>query len=606
MQTDRATAVAQQLWAIARWSGGATLALALALNGAVKAQQPDAVTGPLIEVVTEGKGPSEKVIGFRLAKDAARHRLPDADVAALSQALVAGDRAREVERARDLGMQVLGLSAGGVAAIGTLAEHGLWLGSLSPANNALNNVGFMLALVQVARDAARGDDRAAATGSLKAYMSFAISRWGWGALQIGGVALFVTDVVLTQWQSGLTDIGVDVWSCRYTAWYKSNGRSVADWKVKAWELYLAAEGKGDQSYEVYIDGVLNGYVGLAFRDDLLATYGDCSASSFGEQANIREIIMGRHKAVLQKMLVARVMPEIADRAWQRQVQAQVALANKELMDPLNRRFILDVTAYGVEGAARVVMPLPAGGEWAGKLRPDGTFQAALTLYAVIKAGFPDTVRLETESGVEERKLMISGDKVSAIFGTPEVAMVSRYSLAEGAQSCTIKRIATDGSTTTEAGGAEASPDQTVDMGMLANGSWIVGRFSIEGGWANASPGVISGDKLALGAPLFDNIRSISGCSLGLFDKGKMAEMGCTIERYEMKAVNDRVTIERICTSAAKMDMVGAFAPMGDAAMQYFPMDGEAGKMAAEILKKSIENGGQSFDMNSIPGMPQLP
>ena len=609
MQADRNFAPKPRMRAVFHGcvaSVSVALAAAGGWGGSARAQQLDAMIGPLIQVVTEGKGPNETVTGFRIAADADAHRLDNADVTALAQALTAGDQAGQTQAARDLGMQALGLSAGSIAALGTLAEHALWLDNLGPVNNALNNVGFVLALAQVARDAAKGDDRAAATGALKAYMGFAISRWGWGALQIGGVALFVTDVVLSQWQAGLTEIGVDVWSCRYQAWYKANGRSVQDWKVKAWTLFQEAEGKGDASYQIYIDGAVNDYVGLAFRDDLLATYGDCSASSFGDQAAIREIIMARHKAVVQKLLVAKVMPEISDRAWLRQLKAQVAQAETTLKEPLNRVFYLDVTAYGVTGPARVVLPLPAGGEWAGNLRPDGTFRASLTMYAVLKAGLPDTVRLETEAGVEERKLVMTGDTVTALFGAPQTAMVSRYSLSEDAQSCTIRRIAPDGSSTTKSGGGDARPDQTVDMGMLANGSWIIGRFSVDGGWAGASPGTITGDTMALGAPMFDNIRSISGCSLGLFDKGAMVELGCSVERYERKAVNARVTIERICTAPAKMELIGAFAPMNGQAMQYFPLDGAAGDMTAEILKKAIEGGGQSFDLNSIPGMPPMP
>jgi hypothetical protein len=561
-----------------------------------------------MEAVTEGKGPGERVVGFRMAKDAMSHRLPDADVAALGAALNAGNEAARVGIARDLGMKVLGFSAGAVAAVGTLAEHAIWLEGMSSLNNGLNNVGFVIALAQVARDAANGNDRAAVTGGVKAFMSFAISRWGWGALQIGGVALFVTDVILTQWQSGLTEIATDVWTCRYQAWYKEKGRSVGDWKVKAWELFLAAEAKGDSSYETYIDGVLNDYVGLAFRDPELATFGDCGSSSFGDRDYVHKIIAAEHKAVLQKMLAEKVMPEISDRAFLRQVRAQVAEAEWRLKPRLNKEYTLDITAYGVEGPARIVMPLPAGGEWGGKLRPEGTFKAKLTLYAVLKAGFPDTVRLETGSGSEERKLVMSGDRLTAMFGAPETPLVSRYHLSEGAQTCAVRRIAPDGSATVETASAEARPDTDVDFALMANGTWIFGRFSPEGGWSPASPGTTTGTRITLGAPLHDTIRAFDGCSVGFLADDSLAAGDCAVERFERKAVSARVTIERTCTARASLEMVGVFSSMSGAGMEYFPLDGPEGKALVEILRRSMKEGIKGFEPGSgmVPGMPPIP
>lgn len=608
MQRDRRSEMPRRIRSLGRSCGAAVLSASLALGGPVRAQQAGATLGPLIEAVTEGKGPGEKVTGFRMARDAAAYRLPDADVAALGRALAGGSDAARTDSARDLGMKVLGFTSGGIAALGTLAEHALWVNGMSSLNNGLNNVGFVIALAQVARDAANGNDAAAVTGGVKAFMSFAISRWGWGALQIGGVALFVTDVLLTQWQSGLTGIATDVWTCRYQAWYKENGRSIGDWKVKAWELFLAAESRGDSSYETYIDGALNEYVGRAFRDTALDTYGDCGTSSFGDRDYIHRIIEAEHKAVLRRMLAEKVMPEIADRAWLRQVRGQIAEAEWRLKPKLNKEYLLDVTAYGVEGEARIVMPLPAGGEWSGKLRPEGTFKAKLTLYAVMKAGFPDTVRLETEAGTEERKLVMSGDRLTAMFGAPETPLVSRYTLSEGPQTCTVRRIAADGSVTTESATAEARPAAEVDFAMLANGAWVFGRYSPDGGWSPASPGTTTGTRITLGAPLHDNIRAFSGCSVGFLADDALAAGDCTVERFERKAVSAKVTIERICTAKASLDMAGVFSSLTGEGMTYFPLDGPEGKALVEILKRSMKEGVKGFEPGSVmvPGMPGMP
>jgi hypothetical protein len=585
-------------------------------QGALAQQQPQvAGLNPLIRIETAGKGPGERVTGFVVDASAAGARLPDAKVEALAKSLSDRGAQYDTDAAVDLGMLVLGISVGGANMVGTLAEHALWFEAWGPANTALNHLGLTVTLAQVALDVARGDDRAAFVDGLKGYMGFAISKWGWGALQIGGTALFVVDVTLTLWQKGLTQIGDDVWSCRYLAWYKANGRSVNDWKAKAWELYLAAEGRDDQSYDVFLDGTLNDYVGLAFRDDMLATYGNCSASSFGDQAAIREAIMARHKAVLRKMLADKVMPEIAARAFRRQLAGQAAEATRSLMPRLNRTFRLEVTAYGVEGPARVVMPLPAGGEWAGKLREDGTFRAELTLYAVMKAGFPDTIRLEIASGSEERKLVMADDRVTAMFGAPVVSSVVRYRLTEGPQACTVTRIAPDGSKTTETAQAEARPVQEVDFALLENNTWIFGRYSPDGSWSPASPGVSGSAGLTFGAPLFDNIRAFRNCAIGMFVGDKVATSDCKVERWERKAVSARVTIERLCTASVKMDMMGAFVALGEGEMQYHSLEGAEAQEMIEGIRSGLENGIEGYTpgaipglggMSDIPGMPSLP
>lgn len=581
-------------------------AILLAVSGAGNAQQLDATLGPLIEVETTGKGPGETITAFRLSKNAIGIALPDEKVAALGQALLDSNAANEKQLSIDFALQSLGLGAGATNAAGTMLEHALWLDEFGPINSAMNHFGLAVAVLQMARDVASGDTRAATVGGLKAYLSWAISKWGWRGVQIGGVAFFVFDLTLSKWQSGLTEIAVDVWYCRYSAWYKEKGRSVPDWKIKAWDLYLAAEGKDDRSYDSYVDGVLNDYVGLAFADPLLATYGDCGASSFGDQANIKSIIMAEHKAVLRKMLATKVMPEIAQRARLRSLRAEVTQAQETLMPKLNRTLFLEVTAYGVAGAARVVMPLPAGGEWFGKLREDGTFRASITLYAALKAGFPDTVRLETENGVEERKLVLSGYRLTAMFGAPQTPLVSRYRLSETGLSCTLKRIAADGTASSETTGADARPTAEVDFAMLANGAWVFGRFNPQTGWSPASPGMTTGTKITLGAPLYDNIRAFEGCTIGFLTDDALAKGDCRIERFERKAVNDRTTIERTCTATAELELIGIYSTMGSEGMQYYSLDGPEGQMMREILKRSMQEGVKSFDLNTLPGMPAIP
>ncbi|WP_073251042.1 hypothetical protein [Shimia gijangensis] len=199
------------------------------------------IVGGLIEPVTEGGGPGEKVTGFKVSKGADEFRFPDASIAALSDAIESRNRAAVRKAQLELGILAFGDTQGSFAAIGTIAEHALLVKSFSGVNTALNSIGFVFALAQVARDATNGDTESAVFGSLKAFMNYSIGRWRSSALQIAGIATFVVDVTLREWQAGLTDIGVNVWTCRYDAFYRDQGMSVSDWKIKALELYEEAK-----------------------------------------------------------------------------------------------------------------------------------------------------------------------------------------------------------------------------------------------------------------------------------------------------------------------------------------------------------------------------
>jgi hypothetical protein len=566
-------------------------------------------SNPMIIPRTKGAGPGEQIVEFVAAPGADQVHLSDAAIAELAGSFAAGDEAARRGAELELGIQIFGDSAGSLGALGTLAEHALFADQFAPINGALTNIGGVLALAQVSRDIWNGRIDAALTGAIKGWMSFAISKWGWGPLQVGGIALFVVDVTLREWQKGVSDTAVEGLRCHYTAWYRENPRPTSDWKARIWTLYLLAEKEGRQGFAAYVDIELNRYANLAFQDPMWITMGDCSTSTMGlGHSEIEAKLTEEHKILLGRMLAEEVLPEIGERAWRRNLAAQVEWANTHLRPRLNKTLTLEITTYGYPAGARVTMPLPRGGEWAGKLRPEGTFKAAVTKFALAKAGFPEVVRIETATGVEERRLTLSGDRLVAMFGAPETPLVSRYRLTEQAGQCRITRIATDGSRTEEVQGAEARAAQDVDFAMLPNGAWVFGRYAPGTGWETASPGATSADRISMGAPLFDGITAFNACSFSFLAESTLAQSTCTVERRDEKQVNAATRIERVCTAPARLELSGVFTAMVSGEMAWYPLDGPEGKMIVDMLKRGLEEGvvGGMPDMPSVPGMPALP
>ncbi len=589
-----------------RFPKGAMLALAGALSLSCApvpmayGQNLDALFVP----ITEGDGPEEHVVSFTISPNAKQYRLTDDALSALGNALVMKNMKAESDAAAAAGRQLFGDKLGIESAVGTLAQHALWLDEVAPVNDAFAIVGLAVGIAQVARDAAAGRDDAALTGGIKTWMSFAISKWGWGPVQIGGIALFVVDVTLREWQAAVLDAATEAWSCPYRAWYRAHPRPLSEWKVELWRLYLAAEGKSEKPYGDYVDGVLNEWVSRAFEDDMLASYGDCKTPAMGlGHAVVQENLMAEHKALLEVALAKKVMPEIADRAFVRNLEAEKWRASAHLMPRLNKKLKLEVTAYGYSKGTQVIMPLPAGGAWTWTFSEDGMFSTEITKLAIIKAGYPERIAISTGDQSEERGLAISDGRLVAIFGEPQSVIVARYELSEEAGTCELKKIMSDGKYTSQTVEASAHAPQIVDFAPLANGSWVFGQYDPATGWRVASPAITKGTDIVLGEPFLDAIDGFEGCQMNMLSDDRLAESECTITRYESKAGGGGTTLERACEAEAELELAGFFSSAITGEMTYYPIEGQEGRILVNILKQSLAKGVVSGVPQSFPGSP---
>lgn len=259
---------------------------------------------------------------------------------------------------------------------------------------------------------------------------------------------------------------------------------------------------------------------------------------------------------------------------------------------------LEVTAYNAPEGSRVVMALPDGGEWGFRLQSDGTLRTDLTFFALMKAGFPETVRLETPNGSQTQTLVIAEDRMTTVFGTPETPLVVRYQLEEGAQRCIVRRFR-DGVLESEQDETRpAATLGTVDMSVAAPGAMHLGRFSPDpASWSLASPGryIEAENSVEFGSPYFDNIQAFDYSRLGTLegsgmgvDIENMMQASFIIERWERKAVSTRTTIERLCESNATMIVSGMFMSNGTQ-MQFFPIADAMSGALGDVLGLGMEH-----------------
>ncbi len=565
-------------------------------------------------VVSEGEGPTERVVEYRLAPDAGDPGLPDNSVKAVLGAMQAERSSAIMQSALDAGYQLFGDGLGAAAGAATIAEHAVMIPSLSRTNNILAYAGLVVTVVQVAGDLRAGEHKSAGVNAYKGTLSFVVGKFGWGALQIGGVSLFVVDVILREVESGARDIYLDRWRpvfARYLREAPEARRSINDWKRIAWNLYLEAEGyAGDDSDE------RRDYFRAALRDEIagylakadmasISLYADFERTGGGTSGLNDEIIRDLRQTFtfrLEAMLARDVLPEIVERAEARQLRLILARMNRDLRPEMNKLVRLDVTAWGVP-SGQIRIPF-ATGEWGGPLAPNGTFSMEFTNFAWIKAGLPQRVVLDSPGGRQEAPLQVQGDRAVVIFGQPETKLIARSVLTEGRRYCSLSRYTLDRTFID----SERREDRdrapvTLDTATLPDGLVIVGRYDEgAGAWTQASPGIWRyGDQLHLGEPRIDGLTILENCQVSLFTpEGEVAQGQCRLVR-QREWLRGGELLSLRCGSDAEVDLKGVFADIGQG-MQYHPLDGEVGKMLTQILRRSIHEGVEGMSPDMLQGL----
>ena len=532
----------------------------------------------LYEAVTEGSGPQERVRYFQLNPSAGDVIIAAPEVEAVAAAMEAAQAMDRSATILSAGLTSIGDASGGFSAVGTLAEQVLLVPGLENINTSLNYLGLVVVGLQVANDLARGDDTSAAAGAYKGVFGYVISQYGWGALQVAGVSIYLFDMTLREWNVAVNAAADANWRAAYQEFYRTKGRSVNDWKETVWRLYLRAELRnGDDrdaarnAFAAYVDGEINAFVNRAFAEEVGAYHdgGGGLFSSFGfGHRSVAERMVGEAKTALEAMIARDVLPEIAERAQAREELKQLDQMNWYLRPEMNRLIRLDVTFWGTEGAEHVSIPVE-GGDWGGPLATDGTFTLDFTRYAWLKAGVPQRVVVSTGAGPVEAPIRILGDRAIAVFGVPPSASMVRYDLSEGARSCQERLL--DPATRhavriLDEYDLPALPDSTLDIAVLQSGQTIVGQFDTETvEWRDASPGHYDPEDgiMRFGPPRVGHLAEIRECRFGSISSGGLVSVeGCVfVRRTDMTGGAD--LRERYCRNPGRMTLAGAWIDLGE-------------------------------------------
>ncbi|MBV2360596.1 hypothetical protein KUH32_12490 [Thalassococcus sp. CAU 1522] len=566
---------------------------------------------PLI-AITEGHGPDETVLRYELGASAS----DDAAGRAVMRQVADGIRSDIIDQRRgallDAGLQIFGDLYGGAQSLGTLGEHALMASGLSRINTLFTYGGAAFAAGTAARQFAAGDTDEGMATATKGLINFAISEFGWGALQVAGVSLYVYDIVLREWQTAVLDAGAENFRGVYDAEMARRARSLSDWKRIVWALYLKAEADAGgrepdaNRFRALLDAEIADHVTVRFTPEVLLEWdkGKTGLGLTGFHEIIEDQLADDRADAVRAMLTLRVLPEIMRRAADRTLEQLLATYNTDMRREMNRRLRLQVTVFGLTEPTRVSIPLPAGGSWDGEVGIDGSYAIEMTNFARIKAGLPDRVRVDMPGGPVEKPFLRRGQQAVAVFGTPVTPYVARYRFEEGPIACrrTTRDATTDAFIGSETFSRDGPAAVTLDMAALPGGTVVVGRFDAQTrDWPLASPGLWRGTDLHLGAPRVMYLARLRNCRMDFFTPQTEMQAGdCQVLREYERIAGDR-RIVTTCDSTARLTLSGLVAEIGGA-VQVLDVQSAEGKALIGVIRQSLSRGIKDFDPSLLGGM----
>lgn len=590
--------------------------------------------GPTQAILADvsGKGTLLRVDRFRINPEV--YKLPPGRIFIItSKTLIAlrdkvqGANDTALEKiARSEGWSQFGSAFNYSGAVGTLAEHVGKLKGLSNVNSALTELGLFMTVWQVSMDLSRGDNASAGTNSYKGLMYYAIGKFGWSALQISSIAILAIDITLNTAGTEAWLARTDAWRQAYTAYYREGeaaeraselgprqvvpdtleqavakiraqtrgGRSVNQWKILLDYYYRSA--KTPEAFKGLVANEVDHYVGRYWKSKeytrRLAGYRQSQvglAPGTSLTKKIRNKLEAEHRARLMAMFVVKVFPEIARNAWLRALPDKVANMNEKLRPALNDTYQVEVSAFGLSAPTQFFITKPSGGKWGGKIAPGKPHRFKITKLAFLRAGLPDKVTLDGPSGPVEKPLKFAQDKATVVFGVPPSPhQIFVLRTTEGKQDCTITTRTKVGKIETHREGRPARPPLDIDEAQPVVSQVMFGKYNAgSGGWTMLSPGGfdVASRSTTFGAPYLDDIHRLFGCEYKkVLDLMQLVDMDCKFERQTSTKDAAGTLTEARCIAPVHLALKGAYIKMGAGRMQFFSLEGEAGKRVRASLR----------------------
>ena len=615
----------------------------LALTATLAAAEP---YSPIF-VETTGSGPKERIVGFTVNPLAETHPLDrQVSLNAPVRAAIESAQAENVaiqkvvqDEAFAQGLSTLSFGLGLAGAEATLIEQlsssAAISGVYSELGTGLSYLGLALTVYQIALGPASGDGRPEIVNAYKSISGFLIGRFGTPGVQLAMLAGLPIDISLSYFGEAAWSAREDAWRQSYQKYYREmdegaesanygsdaleervaeirghteGGRTIDEWKlVLAWYLENI---KRPENFNRVLEAEVRNYTQIFWDSARFSEYAadvDQATWGFARGASLTQAIKDKleeeHYSTIMAELIRDVLPQIALSRFMEALKDQVATLNRTVRPELNAPLTMEISAFGLDAPAKFHMLLADGDTWTGTLRPGEPMRIALTKLAWLKAGFPDTIRLDHPDGALERRFVFEQDEALVVFGTPDTqGMIASFSREEGQQTCTITTRRDGRLVQEDTETRPSNPGTTVQTAGTREGYMILGRFDGTS-WVTAAPGRVLGGarelpdaRLALSAgdgifaaPYFESIIAITDCKAeGTELITDVPRVSCRVHRLHRDS-DDRgkARISR-CTADMRLEFAGVWTEVDDS-RQYVPFNRDLLEPFGREYKNLLEN-----------------
>ena len=523
----------------------------------------------------------------------------------------------------------------GVAAnASTFVEHAMFASGLAGINGFFTKAGTALGALQVVLDISANNHRAALVNSYKTVQGYWLGTVGTAGMQIGGVAAFVVDYWLTDIRETTWKNHKDKLRIAYVNYYKNSGnkgyRDINEWKILIHKIYddsrkksrrlFASSTKAKEMQSAYfsyhLDKLIDAHTDVFWHDPLAAA--EISDSEHlklfrGESNADRAALRNEYRTNLIRQFTRRIFPELTHRTWKKWAQNKLksdmnGTGSYTLVSKLNKVFVLEVHAYGLEQPARLLIHRPSGKPWKGSIRPGRKVGVKMTKVAFIRAGLPNKISMIIGNKTTTLPFYFGKDDRAIVsFGVPKTMAVVTYDRQESSQTCNgvRHRLGKKSEKFTETRNAASGP---IHMTSSPQGETIIGRYSLdENKWLEHSVGKnslvqLSANNLSamdiagkmkveysvkFSPPYFNNIVALDKCKgqVTLIGRSKLA---CTVRRYERKQVSNNTLIERHCTSTITLKSKNMFMTTGSMKGQIVDFESKAMKQNEREISRGVQ------------------
>ncbi|MCU0372529.1 MAG: PAAR domain-containing protein [Ignavibacteria bacterium] len=310
---------------------------------------------------------------------------------------------------------VLGFQGGALTLMEELGE----MECVKNINEAFGKLGVLFSVLQVIGNIYDGKNTEAVGNTLKGASYWAIGAYGWSALKVASVGIFLFDYTVNKFASEMLDFRFENYKKAYYKYYSDDSQVKRDhkkWFSIVEQIYTDAM-NNNQDYQSKLEDEIGMYLSKFWNPEVSAFYlkeGGLNAELSYED---KKAIMDDYRKNIINPILNAVNVGLMQREKKR-VDADVAKQVDEISKLFNTKFPFHVKLSGpADKIKKVKVKI---GEWSGFTDAKGEWNFDATLYAYVKNNSPkEAVIYITENYTKKVKFELKEKGITNIFYTIE-------------------------------------------------------------------------------------------------------------------------------------------------------------------------------------------